>query len=75
MKKNIPTFKSDAEAERFVATADLSKYDLSGLNPVRFEFEKKERTTEPEPTHATGAARRRETACCRARDSVHAVYS
>ena len=41
MKKKIPTFKSDAEAERFVATADLSKYDLSGLKPVRFEFEKK----------------------------------
>ena len=41
MKKKIPTFKSDAEAERFVATADLSKYDLSGLKPVQFEFEKK----------------------------------
>ena len=41
MKKKIPTFKSDAEAERFVATADLSQYDLSGLKPVRFEFEKK----------------------------------
>jgi predicted DNA binding CopG/RHH family protein len=41
MKKTISTFKSDAEAERFVATADLSKYDLSGLKPVRFEFEKK----------------------------------
>jgi len=41
MKKKIPTFKSDEEAERFVATADLSKYDLSGLKPVRFEFEKK----------------------------------
>ena len=41
MKKTIPTFRSDAEAERFVATADLSKYDLSGLKPVRFEFEKK----------------------------------
>ena len=40
MKKTIPTFKSDAEAERFVATADLSKYDLSGLKLVRFEFEK-----------------------------------
>jgi hypothetical protein len=34
MKKKIPTFKTDAEAERFVATADLSKYDLSGLKPV-----------------------------------------
>lgn len=41
MKKKIPIFKSDADAERFVATADLSKYDLSGLKPVRFEFEKK----------------------------------
>ena len=41
MKKKIPTFRSDAEAERFVATADLSKYDLSGLKPVQFEFEKK----------------------------------
>lgn len=28
-----PTFKPDAEAERFVDTADLSKYDLSGLKP------------------------------------------
>jgi predicted DNA binding CopG/RHH family protein len=41
MKKRIPTFKTDAEAERFVATADLSEYDLSGLRPTRFEFEKK----------------------------------
>ena len=41
MKKKIPTFKTDEEAERFIDTADLSKYDLSGLRPVRFEFEKK----------------------------------
>lgn len=41
MKKKIPTFKTDEDAERFVATADLSKYDLSGLKPVQFEFEKK----------------------------------
>ena len=41
MKKKIPTFKTDDEAERFVDTADLSEYDLSGLTPVRFEFEKK----------------------------------
>jgi predicted DNA binding CopG/RHH family protein len=41
MKKKIPAFKSDKEAERFVDTADLSKYDLSGLTPVKFEFEKK----------------------------------
>ncbi len=42
MKKKIPTFKTDREAERFVETADLSDYDLSGARPVRFEFEKKD---------------------------------
>ncbi len=41
MKKKIPTFKTDREAERFIDTADLSDYDLSGARPVRFEFEKK----------------------------------
>jgi predicted DNA binding CopG/RHH family protein len=41
MKKTIPTFRTDGEAERFVDTADLSEYDLSSLTPVRFEFEKK----------------------------------
>jgi predicted DNA binding CopG/RHH family protein len=41
MKKKIPTFKSDEEAERFVETADLTEYDLSGMKPLRFEFEKK----------------------------------
>ena len=42
MKKKIPTFKNDAAARRFVDKADLSKYDLSGLQPVQFEFQKKE---------------------------------
>jgi len=41
MKKKMPTFKTDEEAERFVETADLSKYDLSGLQPIKFEFEKR----------------------------------
>ena len=41
MKKKIPTFKSDKDAERFVETADLSEYDLSGARPVQFEFERK----------------------------------
>ena len=41
MEKKIPTFKSDKEAETFVATADLTEYDLSGARPVRFEFERK----------------------------------
>jgi hypothetical protein len=30
MKKSIPTFKTDSEAEDFVAKADLTEYDLSG---------------------------------------------
>ena len=42
MKKKIPTFKTDREAERFIDTTDLSDYDLSGARPVRFEFEKKD---------------------------------
>jgi predicted DNA binding CopG/RHH family protein len=42
MKKKIPTFKTDEEAERFVETADLSEYDLSDAKPIKFEFEKKD---------------------------------
>ena len=41
MRKRIPTFESDREAEAFVDTADLTKFDLSGAKPVRFEFETK----------------------------------
>jgi predicted DNA binding CopG/RHH family protein len=39
--KKLPVLKTDEEAERFVETADLSEYDLSGFKPMRFEFEKK----------------------------------
>ena len=39
--KRLPTFKTDAQAERFVDEADLTDYDLSGGRPARFEFEKK----------------------------------
>lgn len=39
--KKLPAFHSDAEAEAFVETADLSEYDLSGFKPMHFEFEKK----------------------------------
>lgn len=42
MKKKIPNFKSDKEAEDFVENANLSEYDLSDMRPVNFEFEKKE---------------------------------
>lgn len=41
MKKKFPDFKSDAEAEAFVDTADLSKYDFSQFKPVQFEFQAK----------------------------------
>jgi predicted DNA binding CopG/RHH family protein len=39
--KPLPRLKSDDEAERFVDTADLSEYDLSGFRPAQFEFERK----------------------------------
>ena len=44
MKKKIPTFKSDREAEEFVAKADLTKYDLSGAQLVHFEMKPKARS-------------------------------
>jgi predicted DNA binding CopG/RHH family protein len=44
MKKPIPAFKTDAEAEAFVATADLSDYDVSGGQVVRFEMKQKEKS-------------------------------
>jgi predicted DNA binding CopG/RHH family protein len=37
----MPSLASDAAAQRFVETADLSHYDLSGFKPMRFEFEPK----------------------------------
>ncbi|MBI1868808.1 MAG: BrnA antitoxin family protein [Methylocystis sp.] len=43
MKKKLPTLKSDAEAEAFVANADLAEYDLSGLVPMRFELKRKDK--------------------------------
>jgi predicted DNA binding CopG/RHH family protein len=39
--KPMPTLVSDADVERFVETADLSTYDLSGFKPMHFEFEAK----------------------------------
>jgi predicted DNA binding CopG/RHH family protein len=42
MKKPIPTFKTDQDAEIFVEKADLSEYDLSGARSVGFEFDRKD---------------------------------
>jgi len=39
--KPLPELRSDDEAERFLETADLSDYDLSGFKRARFEFEPK----------------------------------
>ena len=41
MKKKLPKLHSDKEAEDFVAGADLTQYDLSGMRMVRFEFQPK----------------------------------
>jgi predicted DNA binding CopG/RHH family protein len=38
MKKKLPKLASDAQAEAFVDTADLTQYDLSKMREVRFEF-------------------------------------
>lgn len=39
--KQLPRLRSDEEAEKFVQSADLSQYDLSGFRPMHFEFEPK----------------------------------
>ncbi len=41
MKKKLPVLKTDKEAEAFVATADLTQYDLSDMRPLRYEFQPK----------------------------------
>lgn len=41
MKNPLPVFKSDQEAEDFVAHSDLTEYDLSSFRQVNFEFQPK----------------------------------
>ena len=41
MKKKLPKLHSDEEAEEFVATADLTDYNLSEMRSVLFEFQAK----------------------------------
>lgn len=38
----LPRLKTDAEAERFVAGSDLTRYDLSSFESTQFEFAAKE---------------------------------
>jgi predicted DNA binding CopG/RHH family protein len=40
--KKFPVFETDEEAGVFVATADLSEYDLSGFRLTKFEFKPKD---------------------------------
>ena len=40
--KPFPDLANDAEAEAFVAQADLTEYDWSDMKPVRFEFSAKD---------------------------------
>lgn len=38
----LPVLLTDEEAERFIDTADLSEFDLSGFKPMQFEFAPKD---------------------------------
>ena len=40
-KKPWPNLPTDKAAEQFVEKADLSEYDWSAAEPVRYEFEEK----------------------------------
>jgi predicted DNA binding CopG/RHH family protein len=40
--RKLPKMRSDQQAARFVADADLSRYDLSAMRPLQFEFAPKE---------------------------------
>ena len=37
-RQKLPTVRTDRAAASMVADGDLTRYDLSGLKPVRFEF-------------------------------------
>jgi predicted DNA binding CopG/RHH family protein len=52
MQKRFPEFRTDAEAEAFVESADLSEYDFSDMVPMRFELRRKDKSVSlrlPEP--------------------------
>ena len=44
MKKKWPALKTDEEAERFVAEADLTEFDFSQMVPMRFELRHKDKS-------------------------------
>ena len=60
MKNKFPDFKTDDEAERFVTSADLSRYDFSDMIPTRFELRRKDKTVSLRlPEQLLEAVRRR----------------
>ena len=44
MRKPWPNLRSDEEAERFVAEADLAEYDFAQMVPMRFELRRKDKS-------------------------------
>jgi predicted DNA binding CopG/RHH family protein len=44
MKRKIPALRSARAAAAFVDKADLSQYDLSGAQTVRFEMKRKDKS-------------------------------
>ena len=41
IRRKLPVVRTDRAAASMVADGDLTRYDLSGLKPVRFEFSPK----------------------------------
>ncbi len=64
--KPVPKFKSDAEAERFVETADLSEYDLFANASPRDEWFAKIEALHEQAAQAKRLAARRKAAKAKA---------
>ena len=64
--KPVPKFKSDAEAERFVETADLSEYDLLANASPRDEWFAKFEALHEHAAQAKRVAARRKAAKAKA---------
>ena len=41
MKRKLPRLRTDGAAEALIVEADQTRYDLSGMEMVRFEFQPK----------------------------------
>jgi predicted DNA binding CopG/RHH family protein len=52
MRKPWPVLRTDEEAERFVAGANLTEHDFSAMVPVRFELRRKDRAVSLRPPEA-----------------------